>query len=116
MEQTETPDMLAERKKTAVKNDKSTKVVRREVCQVSMKGARIQSIQDAQIKKSVAEYLLAILEVRQKKYIEFGVCFIDTSIGVVHIGQFVDSFELNKLVALILEYTPIAVNIYFYSN
>lgn len=116
VEQTETPEMLAERKRTATKSDQSTKVVSREICQVSSKGTKIQSVQDVEITKAMAQYLLAINEHRYKNEVEFGVCFVDTSIGTVHVGQFKDTVELTKLVALISEFTPVAVRFFLSNN
>lgn len=40
----------------------------------------------------------------------YGVCFIDTSIGIFHIGQFEDDRNSSRLRTLFAVYPPVQVN------
>ncbi|XP_012941985.1 DNA mismatch repair protein Msh6 [Aplysia californica] len=112
VEQTETPDMMAERCKhmgrSATKYDK---VVKREVCQVSTQGTRTYSHMDGDCGDANNTYILAICEKAecQDDTSIFGVCFIDTSIGTFHIGQFEDDRHLSRFRTLVAHYTPTQV-------
>lgn len=39
----------------------------------------------------------------------YGVCFVDTSIGLFHIGQFEDDRHASRLRTLVAHYTPVQV-------
>ncbi|BFZ11157.1 hypothetical protein BsWGS_14196 [Bradybaena similaris] len=111
VEQTETPDMMTERckamKRMATKFDK---VVKREICQVSTPGTRTYSHLDGDSSDTTNKYLLALCEkVVQEGTSSFGVCFIDTSIGTFHLGQFDDDRHLSRLRTLISHYAPVQV-------
>ncbi|CAH0731815.1 unnamed protein product, partial [Brenthis ino] len=103
VEQTETPDMMQERCK---KSGQSSKVVRREVCQVSVRGARAPGLQDAGAALAAAEYMLAIAEEENNGCSTFGVCFIDTTIGHFHMGQFDDDKHSSRLLTTLAHYPP----------
>lgn len=61
VEQTETPEMMAERCK-GKKVTKFDKVVNREICQVSTKGTCVYGAQLTDAKQPMANYMLAISE------------------------------------------------------
>lgn len=110
VEQTETPEMMADRTKKMYKPTKFDKVVRREICQVTTKGTRIFTVAEGGAEDASSKYLLAIVE----KEIDcvkssYGVCFIDTSIGVFHIGQFEDDRNSSRLRTLIAVYPPVQI-------
>ncbi|CAH2095409.1 unnamed protein product [Euphydryas editha] len=106
VEQTETPDMMQERCKNSGLSSKSDKVVRREVCQVSVRGARALGAQDAALAPAAAEYMLAVAEEESNGCSTYGVCFIDTTIGQFHLGQFTDDKHSSRLLTTLAHYPP----------
>lgn len=62
VEQTETPEMMAERCKTTRKAGKYDKVVRREICQVTTKASCVYGAQLTEAKQALPCYMLAIAE------------------------------------------------------
>lgn len=71
VEQTETPEMMAQRC-AGLRCTKFDKVVSREICEISMKGACILGAQITEAKQPAPSYMLAIAEkVRIKKLIIF---------------------------------------------
>ncbi|XP_067666471.1 DNA mismatch repair protein Msh6-like [Haliotis asinina] len=110
VEQTETPDMMADRCKqmsrTATKFDK---VVKREVCQVTSRGTKTyRHIEGGNCSEVDSNYLLAICEKEAGSDggSVYGVCFIDTSVGIFHLGQFTDDRYCSRLRTLIAHHTP----------
>lgn len=61
VEQTETPEMMAERCKMK-KSSKFDKVVNREICQISSKGACVYTAQMSQAKQELPCYMFAVAE------------------------------------------------------
>ncbi|PIK37037.1 DNA mismatch repair protein Msh6 [Apostichopus japonicus] len=114
IEQTETPDMMQERcrglGRMATKFDK---VVKREVCRVSSKGTRTYSFIDGDSCDSQSSYLLAVAERSEGDTVgeesTYGVCFVDTSIGKFHIGQFRDDRHSSRFRTLISHHSPAQV-------
>lgn len=115
VEQTETPEMLAERNtQNTVKNKGKEKVVRREVCQVTTKGTKVFGVHDIESSNFEASYLLAIIETNdlmKRDCIEtnvctYGVCIVETSLGVFHIGQFEDDLHRSNLLLMLTHYPP----------
>ncbi|GLH02763.1 Probable DNA mismatch repair protein Msh6 [Gryllus bimaculatus] len=110
VEQTETPDMMAERLKGAFRATKFDKVVKREVCQITTKGTRTFSVIDGEAQEASSRYLLALIEKElDSNRSSYGVCFIDTSIGVFNIGQFSDDKFSSQLRMLIAHNPPVQV-------
>ncbi|KAK4878256.1 hypothetical protein RN001_010762 [Aquatica leii] len=105
VEQTETPEMMAERCKTK-RSGKFDKVVNREICQISTQGTCIYGAQMREAKQALPYYMIAIAEKPLTGRSEFGVCFIDTTIGTFHLGQFDDDKHCSRLLGLFAEYTP----------
>ena len=103
IEQTETPAMMEDRVKKMSKPTKFDKVVEREVCQVMTKGTRVNSFLDSHNYEGEPSYLLAIVE---KPGPEFGVAFIDTTIGCFHLSQFHDDKNLSRLRTLAAHHPP----------
>jgi len=103
IEQTETPAMMEERVKKMNRPTKFDKVVEREVCQVSSKGTRINNFLDSDNFEGEPSYLFAIIE---KPGPEFGVAFIDTTIGCFNLGHFRDDKNLSRLRTLAAHYPP----------
>ena len=106
IEQTETPAMMEERVKALKEEKKSVKidkVVDREVCQVMTKGTRINNFLDRDNYEGEPTYLLAILE---KPGQQFGVAFIDTTLGCFNLSQFRDDKNLSRLRTLAAHFPP----------
>ncbi|KAM3962106.1 DNA mismatch repair protein Msh6 [Aphomia sociella] len=106
VEQTETPDMMQERCKQTGKNSKSDKVVRREICQVTVRGTQVCGLQDPGPAESGASYMMAIAEEENNNTSTYGVCFVDTSIGLFQIGQFKDDKHSSSLLTTLAHYPP----------
>ncbi|XP_059154951.1 DNA mismatch repair protein Msh6-like [Physella acuta] len=112
VEQTETPDMMADRCKTMGKQaTKFDKVVKREICQVSTQGTKTYNYLDGDSGDATSKYLLAVCEKVEsgEGRSTYGVCFIDTLIGIFHVGQFEDDRHMSRLRTLIAHYTPTQV-------
>lgn len=111
VEQTETPEMMKERCKKIHTVSRSDQVVKREICAVITKGTKTYSFLDGDCTDSEAAYLLAISEKGSDDSGEsfYGVCFVDTSIGKFHIGQFQDDRQASRLRTLVAHYTPVQV-------
>lgn len=135
VEQTETPEMMNERCK-GKKNTKFDKVVKREICQISMKGTCIYGAQMTEAKHPLPCYMFAIAEKvcllfvarpgncvfslnlfynfqNIKGTTRFGVCFVDTSIGTFHLAEFDDDKHCSRLLALFAEHPPSLVSTLF---
>lgn len=110
VEQTETPEMMEQRcSSSAKKTTKYDKVVRREVCQLITKGTITFGPIDVDIGGNENHYLLSITEMMGSSVPEFGVCFIDTSIGTFNFGQFSDDRHRSRLRTLLAHYPPVQV-------
>nr|CAD7567692.1 unnamed protein product [Timema californicum] len=109
VEQTETPDMMANRCKNISKVTKFDKVVKREICQITTRGTKVFSVIDGEAKEAKTNYLLALTEKVTDGNTSFGICFIDTSIGVFHLGQFYDDRHFSSLRTLLAHYPPVQV-------
>ncbi|XP_052086117.1 DNA mismatch repair protein Msh6-like [Mytilus californianus] len=112
IEQTETPDMMNDRLKTMSRMaTKFDKVVRREVCRVTTKGTQTFSFLDGDATEAKSNFLLGIAEKEDSSEgcSTYGVCFVDTSIGKFHVGQFTDDRYSSRLRTLIAHYTPVQV-------
>ena len=75
---------------------------RREICQISSRGTKIDG-------SSESNYLTAICGQKSLNdgHITVGVCFVDTSMGLVHLSQFEDDKQLSCLETLLAFYPPI---------
>lgn len=113
VEQTETPDMMSERCKKNKTNSKYDKVVKREICQVSLKGTEVYGQQVQMTNSADPNYMLAIAERSAGKGksvgARYGVCFIDTSLGIFHLGEFDDDGQASRLLTLLSHYAPALV-------
>ncbi|XP_055695973.1 probable DNA mismatch repair protein Msh6 isoform X2 [Lutzomyia longipalpis] len=109
VEQTENPDMMQERCKKQKTVTKFDRVVKREICQITNRGTRVFGQQVQLTGDFQPQYMLAIAEVPGDISSTYGVCFIDTSIGVFHIGQFVDDKHSSRMLTLLAHYTPVLV-------
>ncbi|XP_063832736.1 probable DNA mismatch repair protein Msh6 [Ostrinia nubilalis] len=109
VEQTETPDMMQDRCKKMGHSTKWDKVVRREICQVAVRGAQVCGLQDAGPADAGASYMMAIAEEEGSSCSQFGVCFLDTSIGIFHLGQFQDDKHSSRLLTTLAHYPPVLV-------
>ncbi|XP_072027536.1 DNA mismatch repair protein Msh6-like [Amphiura filiformis] len=114
IEQTETPDMMQDRvRKMGRSSTKFDKVVKREMCRISTKGTRTYSFIDGDTCEAQSSYLLAIAERPCTDGLHgdsiYGVCFVDTSIGKFHLGQFQDDRHCSRFRTLIAHYTPAQV-------
>lgn len=106
VEQTETPEMMAERCKLQKKTTKYDKVVKREICQISTKATLVYSAQMPDATQPMSCYLYAIAEKKIQNGVRFGVCFVDTSIGIFHLSEFDDDKHCSRLLALCAEHKP----------
>ena len=84
------------------KAGKLDKVVRREICQITTRGTKINE-------STGSNYLTAICGQKSinEGQITVGVCFVDTSMGLVHLSQFEDDKQLSCLETLLAFYPPI---------
>ncbi|XP_017783857.1 PREDICTED: probable DNA mismatch repair protein Msh6 [Nicrophorus vespilloides] len=108
VEQTETPAMMAERCKVG-KATKFDKVVKREICQISLKGSCIYGAQLTEAQQVVPYYMTSICEKFIDNQKHFGVCFVDTSIGTFHLTNFQDDKHCSRLLALLAQHPPVLV-------
>jgi DNA mismatch repair protein MSH6 len=99
VEQTETPDQMKERNR--ISSGKKSKVVNREMISLLTKGTLVDP---KLINKDDASYLLSLIESSDR--IRFGVCFVDTSTGNFHIGEFDDDSSRTRLRTLLAQIRP----------
>ncbi|XP_076831601.1 DNA mismatch repair protein Msh6 [Brachyhypopomus gauderio] len=113
VEQTETPEMMEARCKTMLRPTKYDRVVRREVCRIITRGTQTYSVLDGAPSESQSRYLLSVKEKNEEGSTGhghiYGVCFIDTSVGRFHIGQFHDDRHCSRLRTLLAHYPPAQV-------
>ncbi|XP_050523673.1 DNA mismatch repair protein Msh6 [Daktulosphaira vitifoliae] len=110
IEQTETPDMMLERCKTLKKTTKFDKVVRREICRITTKGTRTFGVIDGETNDPENSFLIALSEKELSPSSSmYGVCFIDTSIGLFYLGQFEDDCHCSRLRTLCAHYPPVQI-------
>lgn len=113
VEQTETPEMMEARCKTMARPTKFDRVVRREVCRVITRGTQTYSVLDGAPSEVQCKYLLSVKEKNEDESTGhghiYGVCFIDTSVGRFHVGQFHDDRHCSRLRTLIAHYAPAQV-------
>ncbi|XP_063300004.1 DNA mismatch repair protein Msh6 [Pelobates fuscus] len=111
VEQTETPEMMEARCKSMSHPSKFDKVVRREICRIITKGTQTYSVLDGEPSESHSKYLLCFKEKidssgQQRVY---GVCFVDTSMGKFHIGQFDDDRHCSRFRTLVAHFPPVQI-------
>lgn len=109
VEQTETPDMMQERCRKTGQNTKWDKVVRREICQVTMRGTQVCGLQDVGPAEPNANYMMAIAEEASNGCSTYGVCLVDTSLGQFHMGQFEDDKHSSRLLTTLAHFPPALV-------
>ncbi|KAJ0066729.1 hypothetical protein NL108_002355, partial [Boleophthalmus pectinirostris] len=113
VEQTETPEMMEARCKSMFKPSKFDKVVKREVCRIITKGTQTYSVLDGAPSESQSKFLLSLKEKAEEESSGrcriYGVCFVDTSVGFFHVGQFEDDRHCSRLRTLIAHYPPAEV-------
>ncbi|KAM9727262.1 DNA mismatch repair protein Msh6 isoform 1-T1 [Menidia menidia] len=113
VEQTETPEMMEARCKTMAKPTKFDRVVRREVCRIITRGTQTYSVLDGAPSESQSKFLLSLKEKADEessgRHRTYGVCFVDTSVGYFHIGQFPDDRHCSRLRTLIAHFSPAEV-------
>lgn len=105
VEQTETPDMMNNRCK-GQKVTKYDRVVRREICEITTQATCLYGAQMTDAKQSLSCYLLAIAEKPISGGSGFGVCFVDTSVGDIFLGQFEDDKHCSRLLRIFAQYRP----------
>lgn len=129
VEQTETPDMLKERKKKRPKGVPAPQVVNREVCSVLTRGTRTFCYLDDANALSAAESnssigpLLAVREVLLppsneasnddndvQPVCEYGVTIVDAVRATVTIGQFADDVLRSRMNTLLAAFEPSEVS------
>ncbi|OTF82360.1 DNA mismatch repair protein Msh6-like protein [Euroglyphus maynei] len=110
VEQTETPEMMAERCKEMKRTTKFDKVVKREICRISSIGTRYMSDIDADTFLDNTSYLMAFTcKEFTKSSFDFGICFVDVSIGQFFLSQFRDDRNNSKFRTLISHYSPVEI-------
>ncbi|KAK5638421.1 hypothetical protein RI129_012716 [Pyrocoelia pectoralis] len=105
VEQTETPEMMADRCR-GQKVTKYDRVVRREICEISTQATCVYGAQMPEAKQPLPFYMLAIAEKPITGGSTFGVCFVDTSVGDFFLGQFEDDKYCSRLLRLFAQYSP----------
>ncbi|XP_054714457.1 DNA mismatch repair protein Msh6-like [Uloborus diversus] len=111
VEQTETPQMMEERCKNMNRPTKFDKVVNREICQVTTKGTRTLTYQEEPMGPE-NNFLLAICEKHfedSENELEYGICFVDTTIGKFTLSQFKDDRHRSRLLTLVALYPPVEI-------
>jgi DNA mismatch repair protein MSH6 len=126
VEQTETPDALAVRKKAHHRrNGPAPKVVNREVCSILTLGTRTFGYLDDDTHIATGQGgvgpLLAIretlvdqgerqddveVEVQQAPVCEYGITLVDAVHGIVTIGQFADDVRRSRMDTLLTNFAP----------
>ncbi|XP_012344684.1 probable DNA mismatch repair protein Msh6 [Apis florea] len=111
VEQTENPDMMAQRVSNMIRPTKFDKVVKREICQITSKGTRVYTPQDIEPSTPNSNYLLSVIEKCSSgsNISHYGVCFLDTTIGDFYLGQFEDDRCNSRLLTLLAHYPPVHV-------
>ncbi|XP_052006608.1 DNA mismatch repair protein Msh6 [Xyrauchen texanus] len=113
VEQTETPEMMEVRCKAMARPTKFDRVVKREVCRIITRGTQTYSVLDGAPSETQSKYLLSIKEKSEEDSTGhghiYGVCFIDTSVGRFHVGQFQDDRHCSRLRTLVAHYSPAQV-------
>jgi len=89
IEQTETPDQMAQR----TKGTKQDKTVRREICRITTPGTKTFNLLDSDaVSSAFNQFLFSCVEkttmVNDKKVRNYGVCFVDTTVGKILIWAF----------------------------
>lgn len=113
VEQTETPEMMEARCKTMAKATRFDRVVKREVCRIITRGTQTYSVLDGAPSECQSKFLLSLKEKAEEESSgccrTYGVCFVDTSVGYFHVGQFPDDRHCSRLRTLIAHFTPAEV-------
>jgi DNA mismatch repair protein MSH6 len=121
VEQTETPDMLKERKKKT--RGKKPQVVNREVCSIVSAGTRtfcylddVSALEkdDGQggigpllvIKESMLDAVSSADEDSVQPVCEYGITLVDAATGTITLGQFADDVLRNRMNTLLTKYRP----------
>ena len=123
VEQTETPEMLNERKKKARVGNKP-KVVNREVCSIVTAGTRTFCYMDdisclAQNSGAMNNGIGPLLSIKEilipssnsetdeiQPICEYGITIIDAATGTVTMGQFADDILRSRMNTLLTKYSP----------
>ncbi|KAL3225582.1 hypothetical protein MRX96_025748, partial [Rhipicephalus microplus] len=106
VEQTETPQMMEERCRKMHRPSKFDRVVRREICRITCLATRTFGPQDGQLCNPELSYLFAIVHGQESANTDFGICFVDTSVGKFHLGQFSDDSFCSKLRTAVSHHPP----------
>ncbi|KAH9374422.1 hypothetical protein HPB48_014060 [Haemaphysalis longicornis] len=109
VEQTETPRMMEERCRQMSRPSKFERVVRREICRITSRATRTFGAQDGQLCDPEPSFLLAIVHREVEGRPHFGICFVDTSVGKFHLGQFEDDQFCSQLRTAVSHYPPAQV-------
>ncbi|CAG0884132.1 unnamed protein product [Cyprideis torosa] len=106
IEQTETPEMMAERCQRMTRPTKFDRVVNREVCRITTPGTRTCGVIEGEV-DTEHKFLLALVEQVESgpgSVRELGVSFVDTTVGLIRLGQFSDDRHLSRLRTLLAHY------------
>ncbi|XP_068089153.1 DNA mismatch repair protein Msh6 [Hyperolius riggenbachi] len=112
VEQTETPEMMEARCKSMSHPTKFDRVVRREICRIITKGTQTYSVLDGNPSESHSKYLLSFKEKLNDspgQHRTYGVCFVDTSVGKFHVGQFHDDRHCSRFRTLVAHFPPVQI-------
>ncbi|XP_066172436.1 LOW QUALITY PROTEIN: DNA mismatch repair protein Msh6 [Sylvia atricapilla] len=110
VEQTETPEMMEARCRSVGHSGRFDKVMRREICRIITKGTQTYSVMDCDPSENHSKFLLCVKEKCDSAGTRvYGVCFVDTSVGKFHVGQFPDDRHCSRFRTLIAHYTPVQV-------
>lgn len=93
-----------------IKATKFDKVVAREICQITNRGTQVFGSQCKIGPNHQPNYMLAIVEKDEGTCSRYGVCFIDTSIGDFHLGEFEDDKNCSRLLTLVSHHMPVLVS------
>uniref|UniRef100_A0A8D8TRG5 DNA mismatch repair protein n=1 Tax=Cacopsylla melanoneura TaxID=428564 RepID=A0A8D8TRG5_9HEMI len=101
VEQTESAEQMDIRCKRD-KLPQKQRAVRREICKITCRGAQTFSIMDVDANYVDNKFLLSVT----KEGCRLGICFVDTTIGEFHVGEFDDDKQFSRLSTMMSHYPP----------
>jgi DNA mismatch repair protein MSH6 len=121
VEQTETPEMLADRKKKTT--GKKPQVVNREVCSILTLGTRtfcylddirsLESDEGSSVRPLLAIKETLLSESEDGPVCEYGITLVDAARAVINIGQFADDILRSRMNTLLTSFEPSEVSYRF---
>ena len=71
------------------KGTREDKTVKREICKITTPGTKTFNLLDSEVSSTFSQYLFSVVEnvhsSQDKKARTYGVCFTDTTMGLIHV-------------------------------